>query len=96
MIQDQGWNSRILHVHSHATTHLDAPRHFIDQGETADQLNLQKCIGPARVIDVGQVAANSLIHPIDLGDYVDQIQPGDRVILKTGWSQRAGQPECRN
>ena len=40
-IQDQGWNSRTLHLYSHATTHLAAPRHFINQGETVDQLNLQ-------------------------------------------------------
>ena len=40
-IQDQGWNSRTLHLYSHATTHLDAPRHFINQGKTVDQLNPQ-------------------------------------------------------
>jgi arylformamidase len=35
---------------THTGTHVDAPKHFIDDGPGADQLALDLLIGPARVI----------------------------------------------
>ena len=37
---------------THTGTHVDAPKHFIDDGATADQLPLDVLIGPARVIEI--------------------------------------------
>lgn len=36
----------------HSATHLDAPSHYIDAGETIEQMNLDRCIGPCSVVDV--------------------------------------------
>ena len=41
-----------LSLGSHTGTHVDAPRHFIDEGETVDALPLESLCGPARVIRV--------------------------------------------
>jgi arylformamidase len=38
---------------SHIGTHLDAPVHFIQNGNTVDKLDLNMLMGPCRVIDVG-------------------------------------------
>ena len=35
---------------THNSTHMDAPRHFYKDGRTIDQLDLQKCVGPCKVI----------------------------------------------
>ena len=35
---------------SHTGTHVDAARHFIDDGQTVDEISLDKLIGPAIVI----------------------------------------------
>ena len=95
-IADQGYNTRLLHLYSHATTHMDAPLHFVDNGQTIDQLDLDKCVGPAWVADLGEVLPRALITVADLGDLADRIGPGDRLLLGTGWSQRAEQPEYRD
>lgn len=36
---------------AHNATHLDAPRHFYDNGKTVEQIDLSRCIGPCTVID---------------------------------------------
>lgn len=35
---------------THNGTHMDAPRHFCEDGRTIDKLELEKCVGPCRVI----------------------------------------------
>lgn len=41
---------------SHTGTHVDPPCHFIEGGETVDQLDLGMLVGPAYVCDCRQVA----------------------------------------
>jgi arylformamidase len=43
-----------LHIGSHAGTHLDAPRHFLSEGLTVDQIPLDTLIGPAWVAHIPQ------------------------------------------
>lgn len=42
-----------LSIDVHTGTHIDAPRHFIDRGETVEDLGLEPFIGPATVLDTG-------------------------------------------
>jgi kynurenine formamidase len=95
-IADQGYNTRILHLYSHATTHMDAPLHFVDGGRTTDQLALDKCVGPAWVASLGEVRPRALIDVPDLGSLADRIGSGDRLLLATGWSRRVDQPGYRD
>lgn len=41
-----------LSLGSHTGTHLDAAHHFIDGGQTVDELPLERLIGPCRVIEL--------------------------------------------
>src|SRR5690348_11328436 len=43
--------SRLV-VGTHAGTHVDAPRHFFDEGAGAEALDLELLIGRARVVEV--------------------------------------------
>ena len=95
-LDEDGWNARTWHLYSHSNTHMDAPRHFFNEGDTIDHTPLEVCIGPAWVIDLGKVAARQLHTVEDLGDYADKIQAGDRVILKTGWESTFGTDEFRD
>ena len=45
-------NVSSLHMSAHAGTHVDAPRHFFENGYGADALPLEMLIGRARVIEV--------------------------------------------
>ena len=44
-----------LSIDVHTGTHIDAPRHFIDHGDTVDALGLDPFIGSAVVLDTGPV-----------------------------------------
>ena len=94
-LDQDGWNSRTLHLYSHATTHMDAPRHFFEHGLTIDYQDLNKCIGPAFVVDLHEVAPRQLIEVADLGPIAEKIGPGDRLLFKSGWSKRVGEPTYR-
>ena len=45
-------NVSTLHMSAHAGTHIDAPRHFFDEGLAADALPLEMLVGRARVIEL--------------------------------------------
>ena len=40
---------------THTSTHMDAPRHFVHEAPTMEQIDLNIVYGPALVIDVGDV-----------------------------------------
>lgn len=59
-ISKNGWNARTWHLYSHSNTHMDTPKHFIDGGDTIDNTPLEVCMGPAWLIDLGEVQARQL------------------------------------
>lgn len=95
-LEQDGWNSTTLKLYSHATTHMDAPRHFLPDGATMEVQSLEKCLGPAWVVNVGPATPRQLIGVEDLGAYADKIGPGDRLLVRTDWSKRLGTPQFRD
>lgn len=94
-IATDGYNTTNLKLYSHAGTHMDAPLHFLDGGGAIDQWELQKCVGPALVLNLTHKAPNSLITVEDLAAYADQIGPGVRLLLRTDWDAHAELPDYR-
>jgi kynurenine formamidase len=72
-----------LHMVVHHGTHLDAPRHFIADGPTMDQVPLDRLYGPGVVwhFDVG---AEGVIDVADLERARPRLRPGDIVLIETG------------
>lgn len=77
----------------HGGTHLDAPIHFSESGQTAEQIPLEKLIGPAVVIDVVARAAADRNYLATRDDVLafekahGRIAAGTIVLLRTGWSR---------
>jgi len=94
-IADVGCNTTTLHLYSHAGTHMDAPLHFVDGGDTIDNVLLERCIGPAAVFDLTHKGPNTSITIEDMLPYADRIHPGARVILRTDWSLHAEMEDYR-
>jgi arylformamidase len=63
---------------SHTGTHVDPPAHFVAGRATLDELSLEVLIGPARVVDVGEISA------IDAATIASANLTGvERVLFKT-------------
>jgi kynurenine formamidase len=78
----------------HGGTHLDAPIHFARDRQTAEQVPLERLVGPVVVIDVSDKAAADRDYRVTIADVVafeeknGRIEPGTRVLVRTGWSSR--------
>ena len=71
-----------LHMNSHSGTHIDAPTHYLKQGDTIDTVPLDHLIGPCRVLDM--TSAGSTITATDLRG---RLGTAKRIILKTIFSK---------
>lgn len=67
-----------LSMSAHTGTHMDAPRHFIADGQTMEQMPLDAVIGRCRVIEF---KCADQITPADLAS--QRIRRGERVLFKT-------------
>lgn len=80
MSLEAGDIARVSHLSfsTHIGTHIDPPYHFMPDGAPLDQAPLDIFIGPARVIDVGDVASidAAMLSTFDLDG-------AERVIFKT-------------
>jgi kynurenine formamidase len=86
-IAEDGVNLTELQLNVHSGTHMDAPLHFLQDGGSIDRIDLNKCIGPALVIDLSDKTANSQITVEDLAPYESDINPNSRLLLRTDWSR---------
>jgi len=75
---------------THCGTHIDAPRHFIPDGPTIEQIPLEWLVGPARVLDFTPVKVSKKEFGVEdfrqrLGDHKTE-----RLILRFDWSDHWG------
>ena len=91
-IERDGWNARMLHLYSHAGTHMDAQVHFGAGSETIEQHTPERCMGPAWVVHLGAVQPKQLHTVADLGVVAVTLRPGDSLLLHSGWTQHAENP----
>ncbi len=79
-------------ANEHGGTHLDAPIHFAEGKDAADQIPLTSLIGPAAVIDVSAKADSDYLAGVE--DFAawesvhGRIPDGAIVLLRTGWGER--------
>ena len=68
---------------AHTGTHIDAPRHFLPQGKTLDQIPLDRFIGTCEVVTIPQSAPEITLRHLKHISVV----PGSRILFKTKNSQ---------
>ena len=95
-IEEDGWNATTLHLYSHCGTHMDAPIHFGVGCGTIDKTPLDKCIGPAWVVDLTGIEPRAIIEVKHLGETADKLQVGDSLLIRTGWSAYVSLPKYRD
>lgn len=83
-IEADGAASSTITLELHTGTHLDAPGHMLEGGNTIDELPLTSVLTSCRV--VGLTALTGEIRPEDLAPF--DIQPGEFILIKTENSYR--------
>ncbi len=80
-----------IHMPAGIGTHMDAPAHCDPAGKTIDAISLNDCLAPCIVIDISEKAHEMYLCSVqDILDFEKQyrpIQPGDFVIIRTGWAR---------
>ncbi|PHS67011.1 MAG: cyclase [Flavobacterium sp.] len=78
----------------HGGTHIDAPIHFAEGGQSVDEIPLKKLIGHGIKIDVSEKALNNPDYLISIEDFTNweakeniKIPDGSIVLLETGYSK---------
>ena len=92
---DGGWfySAYSVCTPEHGGTHIDAPIHFAQGGDTTEKIPLQNLVAEAVVIDVsGKAAAdrNYRLSAEDVREFENEhgkIAAGSIVLLRTDWSQ---------
>lgn len=72
----------------HCGTHMDAPYHFFGNGETIDQIALERCCGPAYLLDLSSklTPLSQSVISLEILEQagLEKLRP-PKIIFKTGW-----------
>lgn len=89
-VLDQGpLNLSRIELCVHTGTHMDAPFHFFADGEAIDRVPLERCMGPARLIDLRGVGGGEIRRP-HLEPHGHALRQARAAVLQTGWSKHWG------
>jgi arylformamidase len=69
----------IITCGAHTGTHIDAPAHFLKNGNTIEQTDLHAVVGECRIVDAMHVSEKITADDIERCD----VQSGERILFKT-------------
>ena len=82
---EHGVNAQYIQTSNHMGTHLDAPRHFVTNGKTIDQLPLQWLWGPGVIVDLSDALDDLDIFTPEMIEERVEVREGDILFIHTGW-----------
>jgi kynurenine formamidase len=90
-----GWyyEANTFRTAEHGGTHLDAPIHFAANRHHADEIPLERLMGPAVVIDVSRQASTDRDYQVSVADFEawearnGRLPDGVIVLLRTGFGR---------
>lgn len=86
---EHGVNAQYIKTSNHMGTHLDAPRHFITDGRTIDQIPIEWLYGPGVIVDLSdELDELDIFTPKMIEDRVE-VRKGDILLIHTGWHKYA-------
>lgn len=91
--EETGYNVTRICIGTHSGTHIDVPRHCLDDERGTDSVPLDALVGWAEILDLTDIPASAEITAADLHAFANRIKEGSRVLIKTGWSSRFGRDE---
>jgi len=94
-VSEDGWfySSYSVCTPEHGGTHIDAPIHFSEGGNSTEKIPLSSLIAPAVVINVSEKAAADRNYRLTAADVLEfenehgKIAVGTIVLMRTDWSE---------
>jgi len=90
-IDKDGYRETHFNFESHLGTHIDAPAHILETGQTLDQLPVSAFTGKAIIIEIP--ANTKYIDKSSLFPFQEKLAETDFVLFKTGWCKKWGSNE---
>ena len=88
IIKGDGGNSSKLVMSSHAGTHVDTGKHVFNDGEPVDQIDLEKLMGDAVLIDFSDSEVNTIqkgrLNDLDIKNKIVIIKVIDDDMIRKG------------
>jgi len=88
--KDQWYIIQKLTFLSHVGTHVEAPFHYIKNGEDVSKIPLKQLMGEAVILNFTHKQPNEEISVKEIMEAGKDIQPGDIVLIKTGRNEYVG------
>ena len=88
-LEKDGYNLELLFLSSHTGTHIDAPYHFLKNGQKIHQIVTRRLVTEAILIKIRK-EANQSITKADIQKFerkFGKIDDGSTVIFHTGWQK---------
>ncbi len=79
-----------LSLGTHQGTHIDAPSHFLPDGEGVDALPLGRLFGPASLLRIARQRGQA-IGVEELLPHEAKLCEGARILIHTGWDAHWGE-----
>jgi kynurenine formamidase len=101
-LEEDGFNMFRWHLVEHTGTHMDAPFHFSNEGDSADEIPLAKLIVPLVVVDIrakAEQTPDAQVTPDDLAEWerrYGRIPRRACVAMNSGWAGKVNTEEFRN
>ncbi|REJ83103.1 MAG: cyclase family protein [Acidobacteria bacterium] len=86
---EHGVNAQYIQTSNHMGTHLDAPRHFVTNGMTIDEIPLEWLCGDGVIVDLSDAMDDLGVYTPEMIEERVEVREGDLLILHTGWHRYA-------
>lgn len=87
-LEEDNYNSTILHIETHCGTHMDAPTHFLSKDEyrTIDEITVDEMVTEGVICDFSEKEPNDGITRGELAEQAERydLGSGDYLILNCG------------
>ena len=88
-------NSLIISIHNNTGTHIDAPKHFIDNGKSISDYLMDELVFRNPVINYCKKESAELILPDDLKEASNILEQSDCLLLCTGYARFRNEEKYR-
>lgn len=92
--ETQGYVSETMFLSTHTGTHMDAPFHFDPNGQTIDQVEIERYVCNNALLLKIQKDSNEMISSDDITRTRKcEIKEKDTIVFSTGWEKRINEKD---